>query len=181
MAAPWPAARNLRGLVFGQTDGASFGAVGAVGLDFSAPVFERDYYTTSLFRSDRVASPFAGAYPHRFLDGGHEDLAVADPPRPRRVGDRLDHALGEPVLDHHFQLHLGQEVDDIFGAPVELGMPLLPPEPLGLGDGDTRHADVVQRLFHLVELERLDDRLDLLHAAALLAAAPQIAGGAGPR
>src|SRR3546814_19767566 len=44
-------------------------------------------------------------------------------------------------------------------------MPLLAPEALGLGDGDAADPDLVQRLLHLVELERLDNRLDLLHAS----------------
>ena len=72
---------------------------------------------------------------------------------------RLDHL----VLDDHLDLHLGQEVDDVFGAAVELGMALLPAEALGLDDGDALEADLVQRFLHLVELEGLDDRLDLLH------------------
>src|SRR3546814_13164481 len=43
-------------------------------------------------------------------------------------------------------------------------MTLLPPETLGLGDGDPADTDFVQRFLHFVELERLDDRLNLLHA-----------------
>src|SRR3546814_10402600 len=42
-------------------------------------------------------------------------------------------------------------------------MALLPPKALGLGHGDAGDADLVQRLLDLVQLERLDDRLDLLH------------------
>ena len=60
-------------------------------------------------------------------------------------------------------LHLRQEVDDIFGAAVELGMALLAPEALGLDDGDALEPDLLQRLLHLIELERLDDGLDFLH------------------
>src|SRR3546814_20376149 len=44
-------------------------------------------------------------------------------------------------------------------------MPLRAPEALGLGDGDAADPDLVQRLLNLVELERLDNRLDLLHAS----------------
>src|SRR3546814_13801865 len=42
-------------------------------------------------------------------------------------------------------------------------MALLPPKALGRGHGDAGDADLVQRLLDLVQLERLDDRLDLLH------------------
>src|SRR5829696_2368151 len=113
-------------------------------------------------KSNGVGAALAGADAQRLLDGRDEDLAVADPAGLGGVSDRLDDALGETVLDHHLELHLGEEVDDIFGAAIELGMALLAPEPLRLGDGDSRHADLVQRLLHLVELERLDDRFDLL-------------------
>src|SRR3546814_2631431 len=44
-------------------------------------------------------------------------------------------------------------------------MPLLAPEALGLGDGDAADPDLVQRLLHFVELERLGNRLALLHAS----------------
>ena len=47
-------------------------------------------------------------------------------------------------------------------------MALLPSESLDLGDGDSGDADFVQRVLHIVELKWLDDRLDLLHALALM-------------
>ena len=100
-----------------------------------------------------------------------EDLAVADPAGMRGGRDRLDHPIGKAILDDHFEPHLGQEIDDIFGAAIKLGMALLAAEPLGFGDGDAGHADLVKRFLHLVELERLDDGLDLLHVI-LRSAAP---------
>ena len=67
------------------------------------------------------------------------------------------------VGQHDLDLHLGQEVDDVFGAAIELGVALLAAEALGLGDGDALQPDFLQRLLHLVELERLDDGFDLFH------------------
>ena len=52
-----------------------------------------------------------------------------------RLDDRLDAALGVAVLDHDLDLHLGQEVDHVLGAAIELGVALLPAEALDLGDG----------------------------------------------
>jgi hypothetical protein len=100
----------------------------------------------------------------RLSPRGDEDLAVADAPGLRGVLDRLDHALGERIVDHDLQLHLGQEVDDIFGAAIQFGVALLPAEAARLRHGDAGHADIVQRFLDLIQLERLDDRLDLLHA-----------------
>ena len=72
--------------------------------------------------------------------------------------------LEQVGLDRGLDLHLGQEVDDVLGAAVELGVALLPAEALDFGDGDALHADRRQRFAHLVELERLDDCGDQFHA-----------------
>src|SRR5690606_89762 len=61
-------------------------------------------------------------------------------------------------------LHLGQEIDHVLRTPVELGMALLATEALGLGHGDALQSDLLKRFLHLVELERLNDRLDLFHS-----------------
>jgi hypothetical protein len=45
---------------------------------------------------------------------------------------------------------------------------LLAAEALDLGDGDPGNADLVQRVLHVVELDRLDDRFDFRHAVALM-------------
>ena len=66
------------------------------------------------------------------VDARHEDLAVADAARVRRAADRLDGLLDHLVLDDQLDLHLGQEVDDVFGAAIELGVALLAAEALGL-------------------------------------------------
>jgi hypothetical protein len=42
-------------------------------------------------------------------------------------------------------------------------VPLLPAEALGLDHRDALQSDLLQRLLHLIELERLDDGFDLLH------------------
>ena len=67
------------------------------------------------------------------------------------------------VGDHHLDLDLGQEVDDVLGAAVELGLALLAAVALGLEHGHALDAQLLQRLLHLVQLERLDDGFDLLH------------------
>src|SRR5512132_1555026 len=85
-------------------------------------------------RSDGVVTAFAGADPDDFLDVGDEDLPVADPSRPGRLLDELDH-LGDQVVGHDdLDLDLGQEIDDVFRPPVQLGVPLLAAESLDLGN-----------------------------------------------
>jgi len=46
---------------------------------------------------------------------------------------------------------------NVLRAAVQLGVPLLPTEPLHLGDGDPLHADLRQGFTHVIELEGLDD------------------------
>ena len=75
----------------------------------------------------------------------------------------FDHAVEQVVLDRGLDLHLRQEIDDVFGAAVELGVALLPAEALDFGDGDALHADRRQGFADLVELERLDDCGDEFH------------------
>src|ERR1700691_1684041 len=101
--------------------------------------------------SNRVGAALAGANTDRLLDARHKNLAVADPPGMRRLLDRLDRALDHRIFHDDFDLYLGQEVDDVLGAAIELGMALLPPEAFGLDDGDALDADLVQRLLHLIE------------------------------
>ena len=80
--------------------------------------------------------------------------------------DGLDGLLDHVVAEHELELHLGQEVDDVFGAAIELGMAFLAAEALGLGHRDALKADFLQGFLHLIELEWLDDRFDLFHCFA---------------
>src|SRR6476469_287521 len=79
---------------------------------------------------DRRFVLLAGADAQRRFDRGDEDLPVADAPGLRRCGDRLDGFLGERVRHDDLELHLGEEVHDVLGAAVELGVALLPAEAL---------------------------------------------------
>jgi hypothetical protein len=116
--------------------------------------------------SDGVSSAVPGSNADRLLNVHDEDLAVPDAPRAGRIFNGLDHIVDEAVFDHDLDLHLGQKVDHIFSAPIEFGVPFLTSEPLDLADRDSRDPDVVKRILHVVELERLDDRLNFLHAGA---------------
>src|SRR5687767_13528995 len=107
--------------------------------------------------SKRRRIGLAGADADDFLKIEHEDLAVADLAGVRRLLDRLDRLFEQLRLDRRLDLHLREEVDDVLGPAVELGVAFLAAEALDLGDGDPLHADRRERFAHLVELERLDD------------------------
>src|SRR6476619_3668227 len=133
-------------------------------------------------KSDGIRAAVAGTDPDCLLDRQHANLAVADPPGPCGALDRLDDAVDLVVLDHHLDFPLGDEVDDLFGTAIELGMALLATEALDLTDSDSADAGVVQRVLHIVQLERLDDRFDLFHGLThkLAATLPQLIAKRGP-
>src|SRR5438477_12061540 len=58
---------------------------------------------------------------------------------------------------------LGNEVDHVLGAAIQLGVSPLAAEALHFRDRHARDADIGQRGAHVVELERLDDRCDQFH------------------
>src|SRR4051812_30742743 len=112
---------------------------------------------------ESVVAGFAGPYTDGLFDRIDENLAVADATGLRRTADRLDRLLGEVIRANYLDFHLGQKVDDIFGAAIEFRVALLTAKALGFGDGDALQANFLQRFFDFVELERLYDSLDLFH------------------
>src|SRR5262249_18279324 len=108
-------------------------------------------------------STLASTNSNGILDRRDEDLAVTDSPGLRRRADRLDGFLDKIILDAELDLHLGKKIDDVLGAAIELGVPLLPAEAFGLDHRDAFQADLVERVLHLIQFEGLDDRFDLLH------------------
>src|SRR5207302_1385219 len=65
--------------------------------------------------------------------------------------------------DQDLETHLGHELHLVLGAPVDLGVPALAAEALDLTDRHALHADLLEGLAYVVELERLDDSCDELH------------------
>src|ERR1051325_6901639 len=124
-----------------------------------------------MFSLKRGRIGFAGADADDLLELEHEDLAVADLAGVRRFFDGLDRLLEHLRLDRCLDLHLGEEVDDILGAAIELGVALLPAKALYFRDGDALHADRGQRFADFVELEGFDDCRYEFHAGLHWAAA----------
>src|SRR6478736_4945450 len=113
--------------------------------------------------SNRIQAGLAGPDPNGFLDGRYKNLAIADPTGLGCLADGVYGWLDKFVRKDNLDLHLGKEIDDVFGAAIEFGMALLTAETLGFGHRDALESDVLKSFLHVVELERLDDRFDLLH------------------
>src|SRR6202165_23404 len=97
------------------------------------------------------------------VEAEHEESAVADLAGLGRGGDGFGDFVDLVGGNRDFDLELGQEADGVCGAPIDLGVPLLPAIPFDLGDGQPVHADAGQRVADLVELEWLDDGHDEFH------------------
>src|SRR5450756_593225 len=105
----------------------------------------------------------AGADADDAPDVGDEDLSVADLAGLGGLQDRFDDLIDEVAAHSHFDAGLRDEVDDVLGASVQLGVATLPSESLHFSDGHAGHAYIGQRGTHVVELERFDDRCDQFH------------------
>ncbi len=73
--------------------------------------------------SQGVGAALAGPYADRLVDGNAPHLAVADLAGAGGLDDDLDQFLGVRVLDEDLDADLGDEVDGVFGAAVDLGVP----------------------------------------------------------
>jgi hypothetical protein len=133
-----------------------------------------EFGLTSGISSDCVRSAIAGPYANCLFDIENEDFAIADSSGAGGILDCFDNIVDKAVFDDDLNFHLGKEIDHIFGAAIELGMAFLASEALDLANRDSRDPDVVKRILHVVELEWLDDRLDLLHAGAPMNPAPTL-------
>ena len=63
---------------------------------------------------------------------------------------------------------LGTKSIGVLGAAVHLGVTTLATEALHVGDGEALDTEVLERVLHVVELERLDDADDELHGCSIL-------------
>src|SRR5215469_7742322 len=121
----------------------------------SLPSLERSLAAVSIADADCV------------VDGGHEDLAIADSAGARAGAEHSQDWLYQRIGDYHLQLQLRQQVDFVLVGPVDFGVPLLPAVPSHLHNRDSFGAGLRQRVLDLVELVGLNDRLDLFHGFSL--------------
>src|SRR3954452_12202548 len=113
---------------------------------------------------ERVVTALTGSYADDLVDRRHPHLAVTDLPGRGGLDDRVDHAGGVELTDDDLDADLRHEVHLVFRPAVDLGVAPLPAEALDLADRQPRDPDQLERVLDVVELERLDDGGDELHA-----------------
>src|SRR5262249_19731437 len=108
---------------------------------------------------------FSGADANGVIERGDKDLAIADLAGLCGLGERVDDFADLICFGGDLDPDLGQEMDTVFGAAIDLGMTLLPSVAFDLSDGHAPDADARQRAADLIKLERFDDGDNQFHSA----------------
>src|SRR6266404_8492852 len=130
---------------------------------FTKISFRACHFSRQLSRLEGALVALARPDPDRRFHGHDEDLAVADVAGLRGRRHHVGHLLDEVVRHDDLDLDLREEVHRVLAAAIQLGVSFLAAEAAHLGHGHADHADAGERLLDVVQLERLDDRFDLLH------------------
>jgi len=105
----------------------------------------------------------AGADADDVFEGTDEDFPVADLAGAGGRGDRLKGPVHTLIGDAELDFDLGEKIDDILAAAVDIGVPLLAAEALHFGDGHAFDADFGEGIFHFLQFEGFDDGGNELH------------------
>src|SRR5699024_2826515 len=116
--------------------------------------------------SEGIRPPFPGAHAHRGANVGGPDLPVADPPGAGGGEDQFDDRGLVALQREHLDLDLGDRVDGVLGAAVDLGVAALAAVAGDLGEGQARHPVLAQGVGDVLQDVRLDDDGDQLHRGA---------------
>ena len=111
---------------------------------------------------------FTSAYAHHFFHRSDKDFAVTDFAGASRRHDGVDTAIDIFRIDNNLNLDLGQKINHVFSAPVQLGMAFLTAETFDLSDGQASDAAFGKRFAHFFEFEGFDDGSDLFHGVSSL-------------
>jgi hypothetical protein len=111
----------------------------------------------------RVTVFFAGAHSYNPVNRQNKYLAVTYLPGIGSHPDFIDHLIDLVRSDNYFNFYFRDEIDNIFGPPVDLRMTFLPAVSFHLADGHPGNADAVQRIFYIIELKRFYYCFDFSH------------------
>src|SRR3974377_1406518 len=100
--------------------------------------------------SNRVRVPLARANAYDLHEINDKDFSVTNLAGLGRVGNRFDYPVGHGIFDGNFNLCFGYELDGIFGAPLNFGVPALPTKAAHFSDGDALHAYLADRFANVI-------------------------------
>src|SRR5262249_25162510 len=118
-------------------------------------------------RSQGSFSAIVVADPHGVVDGGDEDLAVAELAGTGGVAQSLHGLIQAAVGNDDLELHLREQIDGVLLAAIDLAMALLASMPADVGDGHAIDADFLEGFADILQLVGLNDGFDFLHTFSL--------------
>jgi hypothetical protein len=112
-----------------------------------------------------ILTALAGSDANRFFEIEDEDFSISN-----RCGFccalyGVDDFVGAAVFNGDLDANLGDKINLILAAAVELGMTFLTPEAFHLADGHSDDAEFGQSFFHVAELEGFNHRDNQLHSS----------------
>ena len=99
----------------------------------------------------------------RIFDRKNEDLSISDLSCLCGFDDCCHGSSHGTVCKNDLQLDLGQEIDRIFAAAVDLRVALLATEALDFSYGHAFDSQLAERVFDLFKFEGFDDCFDFFH------------------
>ncbi len=117
--------------------------------------------------SDCLLTLFFRADADGIFDCTDENFAVADLTGFGSLNNRIDRGRNLRISENNFDLNLGEEIDSVLTAAINLRVALLPPESFDLADGHSLNPNFRQCFLNIFQFERLDNRLDFLHRLSL--------------
>src|ERR1700723_1656233 len=117
--------------------------------------------------SNGVRSGFTGPHPQRLFQFEYPHFSIPGIAGPGDIANRLHHLLRDRIVYRQLHFGLGQEIDARLSSSIDLRVPTLAAIPMHFGYRDALNADVRNRLPDIVQLERLNDGGDQLHAFVL--------------
>src|SRR5579863_2390486 len=97
------------------------------------------------------------------IDVREKNLSVTDFAGASGRRNRLHDFLNHQISNDQFELDLGNKIDGVLPAAVELGVSLLPAMAASLEYGHAFDANLVQRILYAFQLGDLDDGFDFGH------------------
>lgn len=115
-------------------------------------------------KSNRAIVALTGADTHSRIDLPGKNLSVTDFAGEGRFLDGVHYGFREFIGNDRFHFYFREKIDNVFRAFVDLGTAFLASEAADFRDRHTFNAQFSQGFDHIVQLERLDDRLNFRHS-----------------
>ena len=118
------------------------------------------------FDLDGLFSALTGPDANCLSNLGNEDFTIPYAAGFCGVKNRFNDLVQHRIIDHHFDLDFGQEINDVFGAAVKFGMAFLAAKAFCLGNRYPGDPGFLQGICDVIQLEWFYNRFNFFHGLA---------------